>query len=297
MIKPISLFKEKWRRLRIPTISLLVLYALLPSVSHANFLERLFAPSPELWEYWTTYDSADERKIDHVRWENFLKKYTTLGDDGVIRVSYSNVSKADRTALEAYIDTLESQAITGYSRAEQFAYWVNLYNAQTVSVILDHYPVEGIRDIDISPGMFADGPWGKKLLVIEDNQVSLNDIEHRILRPIWQDPRIHYAVNCASIGCPNLYPEAYTAENTQRLLDNAARTYINHPRGVMIEDGELTVSKIYSWFIDDFDVDGGVVKHIKRYAEPKLLHALSGFENPTWYEYNWNLNDQTTAVE
>ena len=96
--------------------------------------------------------------------------------------------------------------------------------------------------------------WKKKLLTIEGEEVSLNDIEHRILRPIWRDPRIHYAVNCASIGCPNLVSTPFTAENTEALLDQGARNYINHPRAVNISSkGKVTVSSIYSWFESDFN--------------------------------------------
>ena len=92
-----------------------------------------------------------------------------------------------------------------------------------MKVVLDHYPVDGIRDIDISPGLFAGGPWDKKLVEIEGDDVSLNDIEHRILRPIWRDPCIHYAVNCASIGCSNLRPTAFTAANAERCLRQPRR--------------------------------------------------------------------------
>ncbi len=91
-------------------------------------------------------------------------------------------------------------------RAEQFPFWINLYNALTVKVVLDHYPVEIIRDIDISPGLFADGPWGKKLVTVEGEALSLDDIEHRILRPIWKDPRLHYVLNCAALGVPIFSP-------------------------------------------------------------------------------------------
>ncbi len=116
------------------------------------------------------------------------------------------------------------------------------YNALTVKVILDNYPVKSIRDIDISPGLLNDGPWDAKLLTIEGKEVSLNDIEHRILRPIFLDNRIHYAVNCASSGCPNLQPEAFTVENTEELLDRGAREYIAHERGVKISKNRLVVS-------------------------------------------------------
>ncbi len=160
-------------------------------------------------------------------------------------------------------------------RPEQLAYWINLYNALTVQVVLDHYPVASIHDIAISPGLLAIGPWDKPLIEIEGAAVSLNDIEHRILRPIWRDPRIHYAVNCASIGCPDLQARAFTAETAEALLEAAARAYVNHPRGARVEAGELTVSSIYAWYREDFGgTEAGVIAHLKRYAAPELAKAL-----------------------
>lgn len=157
-------------------------------------------------------------------------------------------------------------------------------------MILTQYPVASIRDIDISPGFFADGPWDKKLVKIEGEQVSLNDIEHQILRPIWQDPRIHFAVNCASIGCPNLLPQAFTAANTDQLMDEAARAYINYPRGVRDENGQVVVSSIYAWFTVDFGGDeAGVIAHLKRYANAKTAALLEDTETLE-DAYDWSLN-------
>ena len=158
--------------------------------------------------------------------------------------------------------------------------------------MLDHYPVDGIRDIDISPGLFADGPWDKKLVEIEGEDVSLNDIEHRILRPIWRDPRIHYAVNCASIGCSNLRPTAFTAANSDALLTAAAQAYVNHPRGARVEDGKLIVSSIYVWFQEDFGGnDAGVIRHLIRYAAAGLGTRLAGVTSIHTHDYDWGLND------
>ena len=155
-----------------------------------------------------TLDGArsDATRRSITRLGRFLAQHLRTGEDGIARIGYGAVSDEDRKSLDAYIAALAGHpgSRRALNRAEQQAYWINLYNALTVQVILDHYPVESIRDIDISPGLFADGPWGKKLVTIEGEAVSLDDIEHRILRPIWKDPRIHYAVNCASIGCPNL---------------------------------------------------------------------------------------------
>ena len=165
---------------------------------------------------------------------------------------YASVAPEDRKALKDYLRDLQSLPVSSYNRAEQRAYWINLYNAFTVDLVLSRFSVESIRDINISPGLFARGPWGAKLLTIEGEGLSLDDIEHRILRPIWKDNRVHYAVNCASLGCPNLQAAAYTSDNTEALLEKGAREYVNHPRGVAIKNGKLYVSSIYVWFQEDF---------------------------------------------
>jgi hypothetical protein len=158
--------------------------------------------------------------------------------------------------------------------------------------VLEHYPVDSIRKIAISPGLFSAGPWGKKLVTVEGKALSLDDIEHRILRPIWRDPRIHYAVNCAALGCPNLQPEAFTADNEEALLERAAHDYVNHPRGATVADGKLTVSSIYVWYQADFGgTDRGVIAHLQHYAAPALAAALAPIERIGADRYDWSLND------
>jgi hypothetical protein len=122
--------------------------------------------------------------------------------------------------------------------------------------------------------------------------LSLDDIEHRILRPIWRDPRLHYAVNCAALGCPNLQTAAFTAANTEALLDKAARDFVNHPRGAAIVGGKLIVSSIYVWYEADFGgADRGVIAHLKRYAGPELATALAAVDRISGNRYDWGLND------
>lgn len=250
------------------------------------------APRADLWPRWQKHDAASAQKIDHSAWNGFLKRYLVAPHpSGVYRLRYAAVSPQDRKVLKNYLDKLQSVPVSSYNRAEQRAYWINVYNALTVDVVLSHYPVASIRDIGISSGLFSRGPWDAKLLVIEGEKLSLNDIEHRILRPIWKDPRLHYAVNCASLGCPNLQPEAYTAENAEALLEKGAREYINHLRGVAIKNGKLTVSSIYEWFKDDFGSSReALLQHWLKYADKGLADALKGYSGGLNHAYDWSLN-------
>ena len=254
------------------------------------FLETALAPKADLWPRWQAHDAKSRIIIDHTEWNRFLKAYLKRGADGINRVAYGRVTGADKKALNDYLARLRSIPIRRFNRAEQLAYWINLYNALTVRLVLEYFPVNSIKDIDIFSGLFG-GPWDRKLLEVDGAPMSLNDIEHRILRPIWRDSRIHYAVNCASIGCPNLLPRAFTGDNAGTLLDYAAQAYINHPRGARIEDGRLIVSKIYAWFADDFGgSDETVIVHLRALAEPLLAKALEGRTTIDDYEYDWGLN-------
>ncbi|MGI9418719.1 MAG: DUF547 domain-containing protein [Geminicoccaceae bacterium] len=260
----------------------------------ANGQPASAAPDAVLWERWLAHDPESTETIDHDVWGEFLDRYLVTGTDGINRVAYGSVTPEGRAVLDRYIAGLTEVRVSGYARPEQMAYWINLYNALTVQVILDHYPVASIRDVDISPGLFSDGPWGKKLVTIEGENVGLDDIEHQILRPIFEDPRIHYAVNCASIGCPNLQPSPFQADLLDRQLDDAAIEFINHSRAVDIRGGRLRASSIYDWFEEDFGGDDrGVIAHLKAFAAPDLAMKLEGVSGvgDYDYDYDWRLND------
>jgi hypothetical protein len=252
----------------------------------------LAAPKAELWSDWQAHDPESSLQVDHTPWDAFLATYLSLGPIGVNRLAYAAVTNKDKAALDAYIKELAATPVSRLSKEEQLPYWINLYNALTVQVVLDHFPVASITDIDISPGLFSFGPWDKKLLRIEGREVSLNDIEHRILRPIWKDPRLHYAVNCASLGCPNLREKAFTRENTEEMLDLGAWEYVNHPRGVAVKKGKLVVSSIYHWFKEDFGGTGqGVVDHLRRHASPQWQDRLEKFDGYDDHHYDWTINE------
>jgi hypothetical protein len=269
----------KWRT----TVACVISFVLVSAPAAA-------APKAELWHRWTAHDPAATVTIDHSAWDRFVETYVSSFPDGVNRVAYADVTNADRRQLARYIDTLTAIRIRSYNRAQQRAYWINLYNALTVKVVLDHYPVKSIRQI--KPHLFSIGPWQEKRIMVEGAELSLDDIEHRILRPIWRDPRLHYALNCASIGCPNLLNQAFTAANSETLLTRAARAYINNPRGAELRNGRLVVSSIYKWYKEDFgDTDTGVIGHLRRYAEPALSAQLRETTRISAYRYDWALND------
>ncbi len=256
---------------------------------------RAAGPEAELWQRWEDYDPGSTKRINHKQWRRFLSAYVEAGEDGVNRVRYGAVTEADRGNLDAYVESLTGLAIATYNREEQFAYWINLYNAVTLAVVLDHYPVASMMDISISPGIFSRGPWGKKMIHSDGESLSLDDIEHRILRPIWRDPRIHYAVNCAAIGCPNLRRSAFTGVNVEPLLTIAAKDFINHPRGVDLRDGKLYVSSLYDWYAEDFGGgDAAIIEHLRGFARPRLAAALKEIDEISGDAYDWSLNDAAT---
>ncbi len=210
------------------------------------------APPSQLWHRWEAHDPTSTRTIDHRAWEAFLTRYLRIGADGVHRVAYSRVTAPDRAALDAYIAELAGLPISGYNRAEQLAYWINLYNALVVRA--DPRPLPDRQHPRHRPRRrrAARGPWDEKLVEVEGQPVSLSDIQNRILRPIWHDPRVLYALSCGAVSCPNLQPEPYQADRLEHQLSKAAMVYVNDPRCIQIDGNRLSVSSLYRWYAADF---------------------------------------------
>lgn len=231
-------------------------------------------------------------KTRHAAWTNLLGKYVVPGADGVNRFDYAalKASKADRGALDTYIAGFASMDLSGSGKAE-FAAWANLYNAVTVRYIIQHYPLKSIREGSLT------GPWKKIMVMAGGPEVSLDDIEHKILRPRFDDPRVHYSINCASYSCPNLQPKAWEAATLDKDLDAAARDYVNSPRGVTVTPKGLVVSGIYDWFQKDF---GGskeaAIRHFLTYASPELAAQIRANPKIRKSDYDWSLNDTAKAT-
>jgi hypothetical protein len=230
-------------------------------------------------------------------YDQLLTRYVVIGQDGINRVDYARwkANAADRKALDAYVLELAARKPSAMAREEAYAYWGNLYNAVTLKLIIDRYPVASIREIK-SDSWFSfkayTGPWQQERVTVEGRRLSLDNIEHDIMRPTFKDPRVHYVVNCASYGCPNLMNRAWRAATLEADLEAGARAFVNHPRGVSVSpSGDLTVSSIYKWFIADFGGnDAGVIAHFRKYAGPELAQRLAGSPRIASDAYDWTLN-------
>jgi len=253
-------------------------------------LSRLAAPGADLHDsVWTQHSETSQTSPDHARWADFLKRYLKPAEDSVNRLDHGAVAPADRAALDRYIADLEAIDPRRLASADALAYWINLYNAATVALVLDHHPVTSIRDI--GAGLLEPGPWDRPVATVLGHSLTLNEIEHGIIRPVWNEPRIHYAVNCAAIGCPDLAPEPYEGARIEAQLAQAERRFVNDPRGVRREGNALVLSSIWLWYRDDFAADeAGLLAYLRGIATGRAADALAAPAAQVRYEYDWRLN-------
>ena len=235
--------------------------------------------------------AGNSNEPSHAAWQTLLTRYLdTTAADGVFRFRYSSVLAADKAALEAYLDGLQQVKPATLEESARRAYWINLYNAETVAAVLKAYPIKSIRDIRMQ-GMSAAGPWDAKLLKVEGMDLSLNDIENLILRRNWADNRIHFALNCASIGCPNLSPRVFTGANLETQLEQGAQAYLRSPRGAVFKGNLLILSSIFDWYKVDFGkTDKEMLETLGLFTTPETAKRLKEHKGRIEYQYDWKLN-------
>ncbi|MBA2711641.1 MAG: DUF547 domain-containing protein [Tatlockia sp.] len=244
-----------------------------------------------LWSKWEANNPLSQKTISHADWQEFLNRRVVTNEESINLIDYVHFNSDDRALLKRYIDQMSKINIDRYNRNEQLAFWINLYNALTVQIIADYYPVGSIEEINISPGLFSIGPWGKKLIILDESPISLEDIQNRIIRPIWNDQRTLYAINNGSIGAANLSKRAFVGETIESALDEVTFDYINSLRGVQVIEGALIVSRIYDWFNEDFGgSEQDVINHIQQFATEPLQSQLKHVNKIDSYVYNWHLN-------
>ncbi|MBM4015995.1 MAG: DUF547 domain-containing protein [Planctomycetes bacterium] len=240
--------------------------------------------------------------FDHADWDALLKQHGK-GD----RVDYAAL-KADRTALDAYcqrIAQFPADALAKLPRPAQMAFWINAYNAITLKTIIDHYPIKasGLSALRFPSSSIRqlDDPWGRKHTVAGAER-SLDDLEHKILRAEWKDPRIHAAVNCASVGCPPLRLEAFTADQLEAQLDEQMRHFVADPERNTVDPArkKIELSSIFKWFGEDFGTqqkgaagERALLTFLEQWGPAEWKPFLATFDpdDVDFRDYDWTLND------
>ncbi|MFK7935732.1 MAG: DUF547 domain-containing protein [Saprospiraceae bacterium] len=213
-------------------------------------------------------------KPDHGLWNSILQK--NVSSSG--KVNYAGI-KTQKAQLEKYLTDLESNTPqSDWSRNEKLAYWINVYNAYTVKLIVDNYPTKSITDLE------GGKPWDKKWIKIAGKTYSLNNIENDLIRPRFKEPRIHFAVNCAAQSCPPILNKAWTADNLSRYFNQQAKSFINNSKYNQISANSVTVSKIFDWYGEDF---GNLIDYLNKFSDTKI----SSDATVNYKEYDWNLNN------
>lgn len=247
----------------------LIILILLPMLSCGKNKEQVKLTSTS-----TVSEKVLDETTDHNKWNALLQK--NVSKDGT--VNYKAFQK-DGKELQSYLDELSARVPNrSWSRNATLAYWINTYNAFTVKLILDNMPIKSIKDIN--------NPWGKKFISLANKKYSLEEIEHEILRKM-DEPRIHFAINCASFSCPNLLNSAYTETKLEQQLNTVAKSFINDKSKNSITANKIEISKIFDWFAGDFKKEGSVISFLNQYSSIKI--------NPksklNYKDYNWSLND------
>ncbi|MDH3650272.1 MAG: DUF547 domain-containing protein, partial [Saprospiraceae bacterium] len=209
----------------------------------------------------------------HAAWDVLLSRYVTPNGE----VDYEGL-KDNQTALTTYLEYLSAHPPeAGENKERELSYWINTYNAHTIALIVNNYPLHSIRDL------YGGKPWDEKWIKINSRIYSLNDIEHGIIRKRFRDPRIHFAVNCAAKSCPPLANKAFTASNYEQLINQLTTTFINNPKYNQVESDQANLSKIFEWYADDF---GDLISYVNRYSNIKLKPDAA----ISYDDYDWSLN-------
>ena len=206
------------------------------------------------------------------------------------KVNYQGL-KEDPKILLDYLELLRTNRPNEerWDKKESLAYWINLYNAFTIKLIIDHYPVKSIKNIgDRVQIPFINSPWDIEVIDFGDEKMSLNYVEHQILRKFFEEPRIHFAINCASISCPNLRNEAYVAFKIDAQLTNQTQIFLKDSTKNIITSNALHLSKIFQWYSGDFSLNQTLYENLSIWSGVSINDlAIKQFKN-----YNWSLNEQ-----
>jgi hypothetical protein len=244
------------------------------------------------WVFATLFFSValTAAEFDHSPWDRVLKQYVNTKGE----IDYRGIQK-DRRDIDAYLGALraaspKNKAELFPTRADALAYWLNAYNALVTNGVVLKYPTKSVRNLGFAYGFFR-----AKDYVVGGQTVSLDNIEHDTIRKEFQEPRIHFAIVCASLGCPFLARDAFTPRDLEKQLDAGARYFVSEERNVSINAGrnELVLSKLLDWYGKDFGGEAGVIEFVKRHSTKPRRKALDALRNPRvrYRDYDWGIND------
>lgn len=232
------------------------------------------------------FTSFSQKGISHTSYDGLLQKY--VDEKGM--VDYKGLGK-ERPKLKSYLKMIESNPPQkSWTENEKLAYWINAYNAFTLELILDNYPVKSIKDIGATIKIpFVNTPWDIKFINIGDEEYDLNNLEHGIIRKEFEEPRIHFALVCAAVSCPKLQSRAYLPERLDAQLTKAAKDFLADPKKNEIKNGKKAVlSKLFNWYGGDFTKKLSLEEYINQYSETQLSKGA----DIDWKDYDWALNEQ-----
>ena len=223
---------------------------------------------------------------DHTAWTMLLQKH--VNEEGM--VNYKGFKK-DRPQLKAYLNTLENNPPNPetWTEEEQLAYWINAYNAYTIDLVLEYYPVKSIKDIGATIQLsFVNSPWDIKFIEIKGRKFDLNNLEHNIIRQEFNEPRIHFALVCAAKSCPKLRREAYTPQRLEAQLSDQARSFLADPAKNNVKKQEVQISPLFDWYQGDFTTKSSLIEFLNQYAPL----SISPDASISYRDYDWSLNEQ-----
>lgn len=262
----------------------LIVMAYIPAV-HA-------APKSELIEFWDDTESSSAMQINHGPWQEILSTYVDdTHSSGINRFDYAAVTPEDARKLKRYLAYLEKMEPRQLNKAESFAYWMNMFNAILVDRVVDTFQSGSNRAINrIIGGGVRNIGWAKDTVEVAMQEISLNDIEHGILRPIWKDPRVHFAMAACTLGGGNILKTAYNGENNEQLLEEARVKFMEHPRAVRVEGNRIVLNSVFDWYRDDFGSSkNAVLNYVRENTSDEVRQAMRGLSRVS-YEYDWDLN-------
>jgi hypothetical protein len=248
-----------------------------PSTSNPSEEQKIelpLPPEPPILEEVDVIDHYAPEAFNHSRWNRLLQK--NVSETGIVNYK---AFREDPIELAVYIDDLtHNTPADTWNNADKLVYWINAYNALTIDLILRNYPTKSIKDIKDS--------WDQRLWQFGNKWYNLNDIEHKILRKM-NEPRIHFAIVCASVSCPKLRNEAFTAANLEDQLTTVTEDFLSDPSKNELSENRIKLSKIFKWFKKDFEGDGSLIDFINQYSEV----SISDKAKKSFKDYDWDLND------